>query len=49
MSYGDIFLSVMSAGYLMAAIAYGIQGNPGYALALTCYAFANVGLIYAAK
>lgn len=49
MSWGGYFLAVMSVGYLGAAIAYLVQGNPGYALALFCYSVANVGLIYAAR
>ena len=39
----------MSLGYLGAAVAYGLQGNIGYAIALTCYSLANVGLIHASK
>jgi len=49
MSAGDAFLFAMSIGYLGAAVAYGYGGNYGYALALTAYAVANCGLIYAAK
>jgi hypothetical protein len=49
MTAGDIFLAAMSIGYLGAAGAYAYGGNPGYAVALGCYALANVGLIYAAK
>jgi hypothetical protein len=49
MTWGDTFLAAMSAGYLLAAGAYLVQGNPGYALALLCYSVANVGLILAAK
>lgn len=49
MTWGDIFLSAMSVGYLCAAIAYSMQGNHGYGLALLCYAVANMGLIYAAR
>lgn len=49
MTAGDYFLAVMSVGYLCAAIAYAYGGNEGYALALTAYAVANMGLIYAAK
>jgi hypothetical protein len=49
MTPGDWFLAAMSAGYVGAAIAYGIQGNVGYAVALSCYAAANCGLIYAAR
>lgn len=49
MSAGDIFLLAMSLGYLCAAIAYLTSGNKGYALALGCYALANVGLIWATK
>ena len=49
MTYGDWFLLAMSAGYLGAAIAYGLEGNKGYALALTAYAVANLGLVWAAK
>ena len=46
---GDIFLAVMSVGYLGAAVAYLVGGNKGYALALACYALANCGLIWATK
>lgn len=49
MTWGDWFLLAMSLGYLGAAIAYFAQGNTGYAVALTCYSIANLGLIYAAK
>ena len=49
MSAGDAFLAVMSVGYLGAAVAYALSGNHGYALALTAYAIANCGLIWAAK
>ena len=49
MTYGDWFLLAMSAGYLGAAIAYALDGNKGYAVALTAYAIANLGLIHAAK
>ena len=49
LSWGDWFLLVMSAGYALAAVAYWMQGNHGYALALSCYAVANVGLIQATK
>ncbi len=44
---GDIFLLVMSLGYLGAAACYYVDGNGGYALALTAYAIANCGLIAA--
>lgn len=47
MKWGDWFLLAMSLGYVLAAVAYAIQGNPGYALALVCYAVANCGLIWA--
>lgn len=47
LSWGDAFLLCMSAGYVAAAVAYWMQGNSGYALALMCYAVANVGLIKA--
>jgi len=46
---GDWFLLAMSAGYVGAAVAYWIHGNNGYALALMCYALANVGLVMASK
>ena len=49
MKWGDWFLLAMSAGYVMAAAAYAMQGNSGYALALTCYAIANRGLIASSK
>ena len=49
MSSGSIFLGLMSLGYLGAAVAYFLDGNKGYGLALFCYALANVGLIWAAK
>lgn len=49
MTWGDSFLAAMSFGYVCAAVAYKLQGNDGYALALLCYAIANIGLIYAAK
>lgn len=49
MSAGDWFLAAMSCGYVGAAIAYGVAGNHGYALALACYALANVGLILASR
>ena len=48
MSGGSLFLLVMSLGYLGAAACYFVEGNNGYALALTCYAIANCGLIWAA-
>jgi hypothetical protein len=48
MKPGDWFLAAMSVGYIGAAVAYGLQGNTGYAVALGCYAVANGGLIYAA-
>jgi len=47
LSWGDVFLLAMSAGYVVAAVAYWIHGNNGYALALMCYAVANVGLVKA--
>ena len=49
MNWGDVFLAAMSLGYLGASVAYYLAGNGGYALALGCYAVANVGLIVAAK
>ena len=49
MKWGDLFLLVMSFGYLAASIAYLTEGNKGYALALCCYAIANAGLIWASK
>lgn len=49
MKPGDWFLAVMSVGYIGAAVAYALQGNHGYGLALFCYAVANAGLIYAAR
>ena len=49
MNAGDIFLAIMSLGYLGASIAYLSVGNQGYALALLCYAVANCGLIWATK
>ena len=49
MSKGDLFLAVMSLGYVAAGIAYLYEGNKGYALTLIAYAVANAGLIYAAK
>lgn len=45
MKWGDAFLLTMSAGYVCAAVAYFLEGNKGMALALSCYALANVGLI----
>lgn len=47
MKWGDWFLLAMSAGYVLAAGAYYVEGNKGYALALGCYAVANLGLICA--
>ena len=47
MKWGDYFLLAMSAGYVLAAAAYLSEGNRGYALALGCYAVANLGLIWA--
>jgi len=49
MRAGDWFLAVMSLGYLGAALAYFLDGNKGYAIALLSYAVANCGLIYATK
>lgn len=49
MTWGDKFLAIMSLGYLAAAVAYFIEGNRGYALALFAYAVANIGLIHASK
>ena len=49
MKWGDLFLLTMSFGYLAASIAYLIEGNRGYALALFCYSIANCGLIAASK
>lgn len=46
---GDIFLLVISAQYLCAALVYGMGKNFGYALCFLCYALANVGLIMAAS
>ena len=45
MKWGDWFLLTMSVGYVAAAIAYAAEGNKCYALALGCYALANVGLV----
>ena len=49
MSKGDLFLAVMSLGYVAAGVAYFYDGNRGYALTLIAYAVANAGLIYASK
>ena len=49
MTWGDWFLLAVSAQYVMAAVAYGIQGNTGYALALMCWGIGNVGLIVSSK
>lgn len=47
MKWGDWFLAAMSLGYVAAAVAYWLEGNKGYAVALMAYAIANGGLISA--
>ena len=46
MKWGDWFLLAMSLGYVCAAVAYFLEGNRGLALALSCYAIANLGLVH---
>ena len=48
MTPGDWFMVLSSLIYLAGAISYGVGGNWPYALMLSCYALANVGIILGA-
>ena len=48
MKWPDLIAAAVAVLYLATAIGYAILGQRGLALAFTCYALANVGLVWAA-
>ena len=44
-----IEIALAAVLYVIAAVRYGMAGNPGMAIAFAAYALANVGLIWAAR